>query len=391
MTDPVSGLDVVAIGLGYLYVVDLTGGNYALVWNDGTVTPIWASTPVPAYGVTTAGWQVGYFTPSSAISVDMSDIIQAFQTIMDDVVAKDDIAFGDHGGGSQPQLNAPSVSVNKNTLTITNPSTNGNFVSGYKVLADGTEAGTTSTTTFDLSAVTGNSAAITAKATGTNFIDSAASSSASWTRYLQVSFYDGASQMTGSPASVMYGSTVAQAVSAAGISTIKTGYEFNGWYSDSGLTTNVPTSTAVTSNMTLYGKWTESLYMSISETITKSGIISVVGYSPDSKLYAYITNNYIYVYDTATSPYTLLASRNFTYYNTAASARWISNNQILQYYMNSASSSNCNILTISGSSISSTAANSSIIKNAYPRQIISNVNSSGKIVLFGNAGDKTDL
>lgn len=100
VTDPDSGLDVVQIGLGYLFAVDLTSGNYALVWNDGvTVTPIWASTAVPAYGVTTAGWQVGYFTPSSSISVTMSNIIQAFQTIMDDVVAKDDIAFGDHGGG----------------------------------------------------------------------------------------------------------------------------------------------------------------------------------------------------------------------------------------------------------------------------------------------------
>lgn len=40
------------------------------------------------------------------------------------------------GGGAQPQLNAPTISITKDTLTITPNKNNGNFVTGYNVYVD---------------------------------------------------------------------------------------------------------------------------------------------------------------------------------------------------------------------------------------------------------------
>lgn len=106
--DPNTGLYVCMLGfsnpstLNNLFAVDLTSGEYAIVWNDGTtVTPIYASVAVPAFSVTTAGWQVGSFTPDSSVTVDEDYINASFLAIMDSVVAKDDVAFGDHGGGGK--------------------------------------------------------------------------------------------------------------------------------------------------------------------------------------------------------------------------------------------------------------------------------------------------
>ena len=81
-----------------------------------------------------------------------------------------------------PTLNAPTISLSNSTLTITNPSTNGNFVSGYKVYNGSALLATIQTTTIDLSNYLTESGTytITVKAYGTNFNDSAASSSVSY-------------------------------------------------------------------------------------------------------------------------------------------------------------------------------------------------------------------
>lgn len=81
-----------------------------------------------------------------------------------------------------PTLNAPTISLSGSTLTITNPSTNGNFVSGYKVYNGSALLATIQTTTIDLSNYLTESGTytITVKAYGTNFNDSAASSSVSY-------------------------------------------------------------------------------------------------------------------------------------------------------------------------------------------------------------------
>ncbi len=82
----------------------------------------------------------------------------------------------------QPTLNAPTISLSYSTLTITNPASNGNFVTKFKVFSNGaalTEATIKgSTTTVDLSTLltTAGTYSITAKASAANFNDSAASS-----------------------------------------------------------------------------------------------------------------------------------------------------------------------------------------------------------------------
>lgn len=85
------------------------------------------------------------------------------------------------GGGSQPQLNAPTISVSGNTISISNPATNGNFVTGYKIFLDGVYSSTVSTTTATITDL--GSHAVTVKASGTDFEDSAASNSVTITNY----------------------------------------------------------------------------------------------------------------------------------------------------------------------------------------------------------------
>lgn len=52
--------------------------------------------------------------------------------------------------GMKPQLNAPTIAVSGRQLTITNPSTNGNFTEGYKIFVDGVEKSEQTANTLDL-------------------------------------------------------------------------------------------------------------------------------------------------------------------------------------------------------------------------------------------------
>lgn len=87
---------------------------------------------------------------------------------------------------SQPTLNAPTIAINDKTLTITNPASNGNFVTKFKVFSNGTALTEAvikgSTTTVDLSTLltTAGTYSITAKASAPNFNNSAASNSVSY-------------------------------------------------------------------------------------------------------------------------------------------------------------------------------------------------------------------
>lgn len=87
---------------------------------------------------------------------------------------------------SLPTLNAPTIEINDKTLTITNPVSNGNFVTKFKVFSNGaalTEATIKgSATTVDLSTLLTEAGtySITAKASAANFNDSAASSAVSY-------------------------------------------------------------------------------------------------------------------------------------------------------------------------------------------------------------------
>lgn len=111
-----AGLSYCYLGIGHLSAFDLTNlglsGEYAVAWADGTsgtVVPIYATTAVPVFGVTESGWQVASYTPSSSITVDYTYINPSFFTVMDEIVAQDDIAFGEHGGGGGGETVSGSV------------------------------------------------------------------------------------------------------------------------------------------------------------------------------------------------------------------------------------------------------------------------------------------
>lgn len=82
-----------------------------------------------------------------------------------------------------PTLNAPTISLSNSTVTITNPVTNGSFVSGYDVYKNGTLLTSITLATVDLSTLITDSGTytITIKAKGTNFNESVASNEVNYT------------------------------------------------------------------------------------------------------------------------------------------------------------------------------------------------------------------
>lgn len=82
-----------------------------------------------------------------------------------------------------PTLNAPTISLSGSTLTITNPVTNGSFVSEYDVYKNGILLTSITLATVDLSTLITDSGTytITVKAKGTNFNESVASNSVTYT------------------------------------------------------------------------------------------------------------------------------------------------------------------------------------------------------------------
>lgn len=85
-----------------------------------------------------------------------------------------------------PSLNAVTIAKSNNTLTLTNPSTNGNFLSVFKIYDDGSIVATTASSPYDLLQLPHKQYVITAKASNSDagFQDSAASNSVTLTVYL---------------------------------------------------------------------------------------------------------------------------------------------------------------------------------------------------------------
>lgn len=82
----------------------------------------------------------------------------------------------------KPTLNAPTISLSNSTLTITNPATNGNFVTSYRIFNGLAELAVVTSKTVDLSTLLTDSGtySITVKASAPNFNNSAASNAVSY-------------------------------------------------------------------------------------------------------------------------------------------------------------------------------------------------------------------
>lgn len=83
---------------------------------------------------------------------------------------------------SQPTLNAPTIAINDKTLTITNPATNGNFVTCYRIFNGSAELAVVTSKTVYLSTLLTETGtySITVKASAPNFNNSAASNAVSY-------------------------------------------------------------------------------------------------------------------------------------------------------------------------------------------------------------------
>lgn len=81
-----------------------------------------------------------------------------------------------------PTLNAPTISLSNSTLTITNPATNGNFVTSYRIFNGSAELAVVTSKTVDLSTLLTDPGtySITVKASAPNFNNSAASNAVSY-------------------------------------------------------------------------------------------------------------------------------------------------------------------------------------------------------------------
>ena len=169
------------------------------------------------------------------------------------------------GGGDQPQLNAPTISITEDTLTITPNKNNGNFVTGYNVYVDpGTGYvlfGQTATLVNDLTQyqVPQGDYKIKVAAVGENFIESDYSNELNYTNV----FYIITNTLTNctsnnSKTSIRKGSAYSATITA------------NSGYSMAGATVSVTmgdtdiTSTAYSDNAITIAEVTGNLIISIS-------------------------------------------------------------------------------------------------------------------------------
>lgn len=111
-------------------------------------------------------------------------------------------AYGDDGkvivgaytvSDVHPQLNPVTIAKSGNNLNITNPSTNGNFVAGYKVLSNGAEVTRVEKSPLLLTELQAQPYTFTVRAHGVGFLDSADSNALDITVY---AFVDGLKNVT---------------------------------------------------------------------------------------------------------------------------------------------------------------------------------------------------
>ena len=115
--------------------------------------------------------QRGGIIPTGTLSIVSNDTYDVTK------YARVEVNVPQTGGGDQPQLNAPTISIAGTTLSIEDPATNGNFTSGWKLYDDGSYVDQFLTSVIQLANIqfgTGTHK-LTVKSFGTNFKDSAAS------------------------------------------------------------------------------------------------------------------------------------------------------------------------------------------------------------------------
>jgi uncharacterized repeat protein (TIGR02543 family) len=186
---------------GYTITFETNGGSNISDIEDATELPTPLPTPTKS-GYTFVNW---YYDSAFTQKATAGDTLESnvtlyakwhnlgslFTEIANAIREKEsssgtirDVDFGERIKQIQaPTLNAPSISISDNILTITPNSNNGNFVTDYKIFADGILLGTTTSITVDLSAyeLEDGTYVITVKACGKGFNDSLASNSQNYT------------------------------------------------------------------------------------------------------------------------------------------------------------------------------------------------------------------
>lgn len=157
-----------------------------------------------------AGISTG-ITPSGNINItdtQQTDVTNyATAQVVDANLTAENIAYGvtvlgivgthQGGGGELPQLHAPTISIVEDTLTITNPATNGDFVTAFGGYANGVSVGAipVSSNPLDLTSLgfPAGDYTLTATCKGTNFAESEQSNSLAYTNI----FYNVSSVLVG--------------------------------------------------------------------------------------------------------------------------------------------------------------------------------------------------
>ena len=127
-------------------------------------------------------------------SVNLEDVTKSYTANGDDVIEPSEgydgiskVNISVNVATGNPQLNAPTISVSSNAqgqslIAISNPATNGNFVTKYKIFLDGVFLRETTQTSGNAITDLGNHS-VTVKACGTNFDDSPASNAVTVNNY----------------------------------------------------------------------------------------------------------------------------------------------------------------------------------------------------------------
>ena len=88
--------------------------------------------------------QRGGIIPTGTLSIVSNDTYDVTK------YARVEVNVPQTGGGNQPQLNAPTISLSNSTLSIVNPTTNGDFVNSYKIYSDDAIVATIAENQIDL-------------------------------------------------------------------------------------------------------------------------------------------------------------------------------------------------------------------------------------------------